>query len=139
MKRASIIVLLLLAVSLLIRAGEPAKHPIDVQTDRCMETDSSTHGMLTCLSTAYERWDKELNANYSKLMEKLDPEGKRTLKAAQLAWLKYRDSEFKLLDQIYSKLDGTMYLVMRSADRVEIVRKRAMELASHLDTLIQAE
>jgi hypothetical protein len=37
---------------------------------------------------------------------------------------------------IYAKKDGTMYLTMQAADRVEVVQKRALESAAYLDILI---
>ncbi|MEW6732530.1 MAG: lysozyme inhibitor LprI family protein [Acidobacteriota bacterium] len=51
---------------------------------------------------------KQLNKVYSELSNSLTPEESRALKAAQLEWLKYRDAEFKLIDQLYSYKKGSM-------------------------------
>jgi uncharacterized protein YecT (DUF1311 family) len=60
---------------------------------------------------------------------------KLALKAAQLDWLKYRDSEFKVIDSIYDTLQGTMYIPMRIAERLEVVKKRALALGGYIDLL----
>jgi uncharacterized protein YecT (DUF1311 family) len=80
-------------------------------------------------------WDKELNKNFQALMRKLKPEGKQALKAAQLEWLKCRDAEFKLIDSIYSTLDGTMYIPMHYGQRMDIVKQRALALDVYLELL----
>lgn len=116
-------------------AQETPKHPIDKALEACLDKDSTTAGMTNCIGKAYEKWDKELNRIYAELMKKLSPEGKVNLKDAQLQWLKFRDSEFKLQDSIYSTLEGTMYIPMRASDRMELVKKRAVELKSHLELL----
>ncbi|MCX6564158.1 MAG: DUF1311 domain-containing protein, partial [Candidatus Aminicenantes bacterium] len=114
----------------------PAKHPIDKWLSDCMDKDPSTQGMLRCLEEGYTRWDAELNRVYKELINRLTPEEQGTLREAQKAWLKQRDETFKLLRMIYAKKDGTMYLTMQAADRVEVIQKRALEMASYLDILI---
>ncbi|WP_417911288.1 lysozyme inhibitor LprI family protein [Candidatus Electronema sp. PJ] len=47
---------------------------------------------LYCLNKVYQEADNELNANYKKLSEKLDSEGKKALKTGQLAWMKERNA-----------------------------------------------
>ncbi|MCX6567323.1 MAG: DUF1311 domain-containing protein [Candidatus Aminicenantes bacterium] len=116
-------------------AAGAAKHPIDAWLEECTAKDESTAGQLACLATAYGKWDAELNRVYQELMNKLPEDSRPALKAAQVAWLKHRDEEFKLLAALYDPLDGTMYGLMKTADRVDIVRKRALELSSYLDVL----
>jgi len=125
--------LLLIPVS--IYCQETEKHPIDKFLDRCMEKDYSTHGMLNCLNEVFEKWDVELNKVYNELKDMLDESGKKKLKDSQLEWIKFRDKEFEFIDYLYSQKDGTMYLTMRVSDRVEVVRKRALELQSYIDVL----
>jgi len=114
-------------------AQEPAKHAIDKALDVCLDKNSSTAGMTNCIGEAYGKWDKELNRLYAELMKRLGADGKITLKEAQVQWLKFRDAEFKLLDGIYDKLEGTMYIPMRADSRMQIVKNRALELKSNLD------
>jgi uncharacterized protein YecT (DUF1311 family) len=65
----------------------------------------------------------------------LKPPQKDTLKAAQLEWIKQRDLEFKFIDSVYDALQGTMYIPMRIAARMEVVKHRALELHEYLNLL----
>lgn len=47
---------------------------------------------LYCLNKVYQEADAELNANYKKLMAKLDATGSAALKKGQLAWISERNS-----------------------------------------------
>ena len=116
-------------------AQEQSIHPIDKALDACIEKDGSTAGMIQCTDKAYVAWDRQLNKNYADLMRRLKTGQQAALKAAQLQWLKYRDSEFKLIDAIYDSIQGTMYLPMRIAERLEIVKKRALDLRGYLELL----
>jgi len=80
-----------------------------------------------------------LNTLYAELMNRLSPDTKAKLKEAQLQWLKFRESEFKLQDGIYSKLEGTMYISMRADSRMQLVKNRALELKSYVDLLKESQ
>jgi uncharacterized protein YecT (DUF1311 family) len=58
---------------------------------------------------------------------------KESLRLAQLEWIKQRDLEFKFIDSIYDTLEGTMYIPMRIAAHMEVIRKRALALNHYLD------
>ncbi len=127
--------LLCLLLPALAFAQEPKTHPIDKALDACVEKNPSTAGMVTCLGEAYDKWDKELNRVYNELSRKLAAPGKQALKTAQLEWLKFRDAEFKLLESIYANFEGTMYIPMQADEKLQIVRKRTLDLQDHLDML----
>jgi uncharacterized protein YecT (DUF1311 family) len=127
--------ILILMLPLASRADEATPHPIDKIHQSCVKKDSTTIGMTNCTYEAYDMWDKELNKNYNELMNQLRPQGKQVLKAAQREWLEYRDKEFNLIDQIYSQLEGTMYIPMRVDDRLQIVKQRALLLKKYADSL----
>ena len=110
-------------------------HPIDRFLESCMDKDPSTAGMTRCTDQAAARWDKEMNQRYATLMRQLPDDGKKALKAAQLTWIKHRDTEFKLIDRLYSRLQGTMYIPMRASNRLKVVKQRALELASYSNLL----
>jgi uncharacterized protein YecT (DUF1311 family) len=128
--------LLFLVVAPVITYGQDTTvHPIDKAFEQCTEKDPSTAGMVRCTDIAYRKWDQELNKNYLELMRKLKVADKQTLKAAQLAWIKYRDAEFKSVDSVYAMLQGTMYIPMHEARRMEIIKERAQSLATYLDLI----
>jgi uncharacterized protein YecT (DUF1311 family) len=116
-------------------AGVPGEHAIDTWLTGCMDKDPSTRGMNSCLGQAYEKWDVELNRVYRELSGKLDMEARAVLRETQRAWIAFRDRELAWLAKFYGGMDGTMYSTMLAADRVELVRKRALTLLSLLDVL----
>ena len=77
---------------------------------------------------AYVAWDRQLNKNYNDLMRRLKPGEPAALKAAQVQWLRYRDSEFKFIDTVYARSRVRCNLPMRISERLEIVKKRALAL-----------
>jgi uncharacterized protein YecT (DUF1311 family) len=96
------------------------EHPIDVWLEKCMEKENyTTAGMLNCSSQALDKWDKELNRVYKELIKKLSPEEKELLKQSQQQWIKFRDTEFKFLDNLYLGT-GTIIPVMKMGDKLEI-------------------
>ncbi|MEO8433571.1 MAG: lysozyme inhibitor LprI family protein [Pyrinomonadaceae bacterium] len=129
------ILLLILFSASVVCPQEQSTHPIDKALDACIEKDGSTAGMIRCTDKAYLAWDRQLNKNYADLMRRSKAGQEAALKAAQLQWLKYRDSEFKLIDSVYDALQGTMYLPMRISERLEIVKKRALSLRGYFELL----
>lgn len=136
---AAVPVALVLAVLAPLRSQDapapPPRHPVDARLDACLAKDPSTQGMLACLDAAYAEWDAELNRAYRELLSRLTAGEAESLREAQRAWLAHRDATFKLFDAVYGRKEGTMFLTMRAADRVDVVRKRALELLSVLDLL----
>ena len=118
-------------------AQEPAPHSIDKALEACIDKNGSTAGMVECTDKAYAAWDKELNKNYGELMRALKPAQKEALRLAQLEWIKYRDVNFKFIDSVYDTMDGTMYIPMRIDSRMEVVKKRALELKGFVDLVTE--
>ena len=108
------------------------KHPIDVWLESCIEKNWTTAGMRMCTSQALDKWDKELNMVYKELMKKLSPEEKELLKQSQLQWIKFRDAEFKFLDNLYLGT-GTIIPVMIMGDKLDIVSERVKILEKYLN------
>lgn len=123
----------ILFVATLSIAQEQTQHPIDKALEACIDKNGSTAGMVECTDKAYAAWDKELNKNYSELVRTLKPAQKEALKSAELEWIKYRDLNFKFIDSIYDTMQGTMYIPMRIDARMEVIKKRALELKGFLD------
>jgi uncharacterized protein YecT (DUF1311 family) len=120
-------------------AQEQPQHPIDKALEACIDKNGSTAGMVQCTDKAYAAWDKELNKNYGELTRALKPSQKESLRLAQLEWIKYRDLDFKFIDSIYDTMQGTMYIPMRIDARMEVVKKRALELKGFLDLIQEGE
>jgi len=115
--------------------AQESKHPLDVWFANCVAQDDSTAGQRNCYGNAYGLWDKELNVHYKNLMKRLDQNGKKVLKTSQTSWLKFRDAESKLSDLIVNGKEGTMWLIVGDSDRMELIRKRALELKRYREIL----
>ena len=124
-----------LSMAVLAAAGQPKKHPLDLWLDECTQKNPSTQGMNECLAQAYAKWDQELNQAYRELLSRLDETSKGALRESQRAWIAFRDREFHLLDKLYGSMEGTMYGTMRLADRVDLIKRRTLELQSYADVL----
>ena len=93
--------------------------------------------MVECTDKAYAAWDKEMNKNYGALMSALKPKQKEALRMAQLNWIRYRDLQFKFIDSVFDTLDGTMYIPMRISSRMQVIKKRALELKDYLNLVTE--
>lgn len=122
------------------KAQEEKPHPIDKKMDECMQEAPSTTGMNACMATARIEWDKEMNRVYNALMKKLPAKEQAALKASQKAWLTHRDLEIKNIQNVYSFIydkngGGTMYSLGASDAQMVLVKNRALELSSLLDSV----
>lgn len=122
-------------------AAKAAIHPIDQQVNELLDKNQDTHGQIQAIGRGIELWDAELNRVYKELMNAYtgNEKAKAALKTAQLAWLKFRDAEHKHLSELYSIKDGSMYRIFHNSDRMELIKARALELKSRLDTLNDAK
>ena len=83
-----------------------------------------------------------MNKYYNLLKDVLDNEAFMKLKAAQLKWIEFRDLEIENGNGIYGFIydtagGGTMYPMIASGIKVEIVKTRALELKSYYDSIIE--
>jgi len=73
-----------------------------------------------------------LNRVYKELMKKLSPEEKELLKRSQQQWIKFKDAEFKFLDNLYLGT-GTMIPVIIMGDKLDIISERVEMLGRILE------
>jgi uncharacterized protein YecT (DUF1311 family) len=139
MTRLFLILLFILLLATISVAQEQAQHPIDKALEACIDKNGSTAGMVECTDKAYAAWDKELNKNYVELMRILKAGQKETLRLAELEWIKYRNLDFRLIDSVYDTMQGTMYIPMRIDARMEVIKKRALQLKGFLDLVTEGE
>lgn len=76
---------------------------------------------LYCLNKVYLEADKELNDNYKKLMEKLDDEGKKTLRNTQRSWIEERDADCSRRE------DDKFFVNLRCATDTTIARANFLQ------------
>ncbi|MNK31101.1 hypothetical protein D3C87_495240 [compost metagenome] len=106
-----------------------AQNKIDADLEKCLSQDNSTAGQRSCINSARNSWDKELNKSYLSLSQKLSKNGQKELLEAQRSWILFRDSEFKLIDKYYFDVKkGTMFYVIAENKKLEIVKERALQI-----------
>lgn len=108
--------------------------PIDIQLGACLDSpDGMTQGMVECIGTAYEAWDKALNAAYGSLMASLSPEEAELLRAAQREWIKFRDAESEFLGSLLTPDRGSMMRITVNEMMSGLVKDRVLQLRSLAD------
>ena len=92
----------------------------------------TTPEMRDCAGKEYKKADDELNRVYRQLIAKIDDEGRKTaLKAAQLAWIKYRDANCDFAS--YLNRGGTIEPVVRYNCITEMTGARMRNLRAYLE------
>ena len=94
----------------------------------------TTFEMKQCAAKKYKDADDQLNKVYRDLMSKLDNEGHKTsLKTAQQAWLKYRDSHCEFVSYLYE--GGTLYSIVLTDCRTALTNSRTKEMKEEIQRL----
>jgi len=86
---------------------------------------STTRDMVECLAAKTKAADQHLNAAYKDLLQRIDPEQAEPLKAAERAWIQYRDANC----QFYSAHEGTISQLLGAECMRALTVDRAAELA----------
>ncbi len=89
----------------------------------------STSEMKMAKQAEFELVDKELNAQYQRVLDSQDERGKINLKAAQDAWLKFRDVEAEFA--AYSEHDGTAAALAYLQSQIEQTKLRVQQLKTY--------
>jgi hypothetical protein len=69
-------------------------------------------------------WDEELNRVYRELMRKLSPEDQAILKESEQEWIKFRDSNRRLISELYGRVRGTENRLFAAAKVLDVVKSR---------------
>lgn len=93
----------------------------------------SQHEMNQQAYAAFEKADKELNEIYAKVRAKLDKEGKEKLKAAQRAWMAFRDAQAELDADLMR--GGSAAPMLSAGSKAQSTKKRVEELKEFLKQL----
>ena len=101
--------------------------------DPCTEGETTVE-MKMCATRKYKQADDELNKVYRELLSKLDDAGhKASLKTAQQAWLKYRDSNCDF--ESFLNRGGSIYSVVVSDCMTSMTNSRTKELKQQIENL----
>ncbi|WP_296441170.1 lysozyme inhibitor LprI family protein [Rhizobium sp. 60-20] len=95
----------------------------------------STGGQDECEAAALASYDKRMNVAYSKLIKSLLAQAGQDLKAAQRAWISYRDLEARARGGLFETRQGTMYAPMQADAETDLTRDRTLLLEGYLRVL----
>ncbi|EAU40217.1 hypothetical protein FP2506_11692 [Fulvimarina pelagi HTCC2506] len=116
---------------------------IGAYADACMDTSEgqTTLGMTNCVRAESDAWDAILNENYQASMTEAkavdadrsvssstDSEAAASLRAAQRAWITFRDAECARIFELYK--DGSIRLPLTAGCVNRLTAERALELRS---------
>jgi uncharacterized protein YecT (DUF1311 family) len=101
----------------------------DEQEDPC--PDARTQADLNlCASQAFQRADAELNKLYQQLMKDAGAAEKAKLRAAQLAWIKFRDAHCEY--EAFGNTGGSIYPMVYSFCLAEVTAERSKQFRDTL-------
>ena len=106
-------------------AASPAAPEYSAAYASCMDTNSTTAGMVSCAADETKRQDERLNANYRAAMKTLDKHKSTALRDVQRLWIKYRDANCAFAG---SATGGTIDQVNGSGCVLDMTQTRAQEL-----------
>jgi uncharacterized protein YecT (DUF1311 family) len=141
--RNSFKTLWLLMVILSFLSGKPCHadwadkdlYAVDKWTNGCLKKAKCTADETQCWDEAYKKWDQELNTEYKRLTALLTPAEQKHLVTSEIQWLKYRDAELKLIDDVYEHTSGSMFAPAQAASRVRILRDRVILLKHYIELI----
>ncbi len=93
----------------------------------------SQHEMNQQAFAEYEKADAELNKVYAKVLAKLDEEGKGKLKAAQRAWVAFRDAQAEMDADLMR--GGSLSTLLRAGSLTGTTKTRVKDLREFLKQL----
>jgi uncharacterized protein YecT (DUF1311 family) len=90
----------------------------------------STAEMRTCANERYQAADGELNRVYRQLASQLSDQRRAKLKAAQKAWIAFRDKNAAFVASVVE--DGTMYPIVEVMELTATTKQRTEQLRAEL-------
>ncbi len=113
------------ALALSLAAAVAAQGKPQQQSPRCEDAETQFE-MTQCAGREYRAADAELNRVYQQVTRQEDAAGRARLKAAQLAWLKFRDAECEYEAGDY--IGGTMRPMIEAYCLAAVTKARTQQL-----------
>jgi uncharacterized protein YecT (DUF1311 family) len=133
------------AVSLLLPAGvaytadpgvSPTPDPVEQKVQALIDkAGGSTSAMAAATYEGARLWDEELNRVYPELMRQLPPQDQAILKESEKEWIKFRDSNRRLIEETYGKASGLDNRLFAAAEVLDIIKSRAVALRGYLQVV----
>ncbi len=100
----------------------------------CYKNYQSTADLRKCLDKDYQHFDGQLNSNYKILMSQLPKFSQPKLKAAENAWVAFKDKECDL-NAYNQKHPGTMASLIYASCQIGFTKQRAAEIKTYINNL----
>ena len=97
--------------------------------DPCADAQSQAE-MNICWGKEYKAADTQMNTAYREFVSKLNPEETAQLKAAQLAWLKFRDANCEFVADQYK--GGSIRPMIAAMCLADVTNARTSELKAQM-------
>jgi uncharacterized protein YecT (DUF1311 family) len=95
--------------------------------EECVESANGvTITLRKCANDELQRQDMRLNRLYKKLLGATEPSGREKLKAAQLAWIQFRDRQCEY--EASSEQQGSMWPLLITGCHMDFTIRRANEI-----------
>ncbi|MEO9346319.1 lysozyme inhibitor LprI family protein [Acinetobacter radioresistens] len=95
------------------------------------DTGMSQNELNICSANEYKKEDQKLNKVYNAYISKLDKNRKYKVKAVQLNWIKYKDSDCKYQASAYQ--GGSMQSFVLNSCLTKKTKLRTQELQTYLE------
>jgi uncharacterized protein YecT (DUF1311 family) len=106
------------------------QHPIDIMTDRCLQTAGTTSEIVKCHAEELGFWDKEMNRFYTLVLASLSPEQRQAVQTSQREWLRFRDAQKAAAAAVFTH--GTMSRITAAIEITNTTKEQAQRLARYL-------
>ncbi|HET7269056.1 MAG TPA: lysozyme inhibitor LprI family protein [Oleiagrimonas sp.] len=116
------------------------KHqPIDLLAEACFKRAKTTRDTESCYVQQQSRWGAEMKLWYRRFMAmkgmNVSDAAKQSLKKAQQQWEAFHDAQSDALGELYGPRQGTIWPTVELKKEVELLKARALELASYCRVL----
>ncbi len=121
----------------MITFAENAKFGDDIDRTlaHCQDKAVSTQDMLACNNQAIDGWNKALNRQYQLLLKGQPEPVAEPIRQSQRDWVQYRDSYFSAMNAFYQQQEGTIWSIVASGRKLDVIRSKAIDLNQLLTSL----
>ncbi|WP_083196454.1 lysozyme inhibitor LprI family protein [Serratia sp. 14-2641] len=104
------------------------RQDIDDKLVKCKTSAVSTMETTDCYVSATDSWEAELNKQYKLLLQDQPKEIQASLRNAQRAWVKYKESYINAMRDFYSQERGSIWGIVMSESKMNVTRDKAIDL-----------
>lgn len=124
-------IFIFIVVFCLFAVKSSAMNEIDRDELKCINETSSYKEMMACTNKARTLWEVEIEKYYQMLLTELPDKQVRNLTASQNRWTKYKETEFKMIDELLKRKVNIEGKNIACGLKKDIVKSRAIYLKDY--------